>query len=1036
MRSFLSLFFTLTLFISDAQDLKDFYHGLKFRNIGPSRGGRSVASCGVTGDSQTYYMGSTGGGLWKTTDAGITWKNISDGFFEMGSVGSVEVAPSDPNVIYVGMGEHPVRGVMTSHGDGMYKSIDAGKTWEHIGLPMSRHIAEIRIHPNNPDEVYVAVQGALHGPSAERGIYKTIDGGKTWKKIFYVDQNTGCADLSMDPHNPRILYAGMWDHRRLPWQVRSGGPGSALYKSMDSGETWEKLDKGLPEEMGKVAIDVSRANPDVVYANIEAEGEKGGVYRSDDAGKTWKQTSKDRITIARAWYYIEIFADPVDENTVYVLNAPVLKSIDGGKTFNTVRNPHGDQHHLWINPDDNQNIILSNDGGACVTFNGGKTWSSQQNQMTIQFYRVITDAQVPYRVYGGQQDNSTISTASRTNGGGIGWKDWHPVAGCESAFLAFDPNDPKLVYGGCYQGNISVFDHATKTSRDIMSYPTAVLAWNPADMKYRFNWNAPIVANPNDPSIIYHAGNKVLKTTDGGTSWTEISPDLTRNDASKHIDGGAPYTIEGAGGEVYNTISYLAYSPHENGTMYTGSDCGKVYVTKDEGKNWDDITPRGLAESLVNAVDISPHNKSTAYIAVTRYKFNDMRPMIYKTTNYGQSWSKITNGIPNDVFVRVVREDPKVPNLLYAGTENGMYISFNGGARWELLQLNLPTCPITDFTFRDNDMVVATSGRSFWILDDLSAIQASAGRKSTDIVLYKPKPTYALPFSSYRTGGMGENHNGGVYIDYQLPMDIDSGELTLEIFNAEGEMVKGFSSKKQKGLKKFPGSPNPEKLLPTKKGVNRINWDMSKEQLPYINDVFMLGSFDGVPVSPGQYSATLTYNGHRSEVEIDILQDPNLKVDRSAFEERERFIDDIHATFRDVTTSVKSFISVKKQLSQRQKLIKEVDNASELHTLGEEIMDEISAWESNLIQRDQKTFQDVINFPNKLNAELASLASRSSGHDPRLTAGMKQRKQDLMADWNKYRAEMETIVNERIEQYNQSYKNLELPILIISDKSE
>ncbi len=1033
MRSILSFLFVLTLVYSEAQDLKEFYHGLEFRNIGPTRGGRSVASCGVIGDPQTYYMGSTGGGLWKTTDAGISWNNISDEFFKMGSVGSVEVAPSDPNVVYVGMGEHPVRGVMTSHGDGMYKSTDGGKTWSHIGLPMSRHIAEIRIHPQNPDIVFVAVQGALHGPSADRGIYKTLDGGKTWKKIFYIDQNTGCADLSMDAHNPRILYAGMWDHRRTPWQVRSGGTGSGLYKSTDGGESWEQLEEGLPEELGKVSIDVSRANSNVVYANIEAEGEKAGVYRSDDAGETWKQTTKDRITIARSWYYIEIFADPINENTVYVLNAPMLKSIDGGKSFKSVKNPHGDQHHLWINPNNNQNIILSNDGGACVTFNGGQTWSSQQNQMTIQFYRVITDAQVPYRVYGGQQDNSTISTASRTNGGGLGWKDWYPVSGCESAFLAFDPKDPKLVYGGCYQGNISVFDHATRESRDIIAYPTAVLGWNPSEMKYRFNWNAPIVANPWDPTIIYHGGNKVLKTTDEGSSWTEISPDLTRNDKSKHVVGGTPYTIEGAGGEVYNTLSYIAYSHQENGTMYTGSDCGKVHITRNEGEDWTDITPRGLPESLINAIDISSHNNGTAYIAVTRYKFNDMRPMIYKTNNYGQSWTKITNGIPNDVFVRVVREDPKVPNLLYAGTENGLYVSFNGGSRWQLLQLNLPTCPITDFTFRDNDMIVATSGRSFWILDDLSAIQATSGKKSNDIALYGPKPTYALPTRSYRTSGMGENHKGGVMIDYQLPMDIDSGEIVLEIYNDREELVKDYSSKKVKGLKKFPGSPSPEKLLTTRKGINRINWDLTKESLPFINDVFMLGSFDGVPVSPGNYTAKLKFGDQLSEAKITVLQDPKLKVNAESFEERENFIDDLHQTFREVTSSVKSFISIKKQLKQRQSIIEDNDGASDLHAIGEELLEKMSSWESNLVQRDQKTFQDVINFPNRLNAELANLASRSSGHDPRLTEGMKQRKSDLMNEWATSKSEMNIIIYGPIAEYNKEYKNLDLPILILKD---
>ncbi len=1031
MRNLLTLLLIGSICILDAQDVSELYEGLKFRNIGPSRGGRSVASCGVIGDPMTYYMGSTGGGLYKTTDAGISWNNISDKFFKMGSVGSVAVAPSDPNVIYVGMGEHPVRGVMTSHGDGIYKSTDAGKTWTHKGLPMSRHIAEIRIHPTDYNLVYVAVQGALHGPSNDRGIYRSQDGGDTWQQIFHIDENTGCADLSMDSTNPRILYAGMWDHRRSPWQVRSGGPGSGLYKSTDGGDSWEPLTDGLPEDLGKVAIDVSAANSDVVYANIEAKGEKAGVYRSDDGGAKWRQTTKDRVTVARSWYYIEIFADPADENTVYVLNAPMLKSIDGGKTFKTIRNPHGDQHHLWINPNNTDNIILSNDGGACITFNGGDTWSSQQNQMTIQFYRVITDQRVPYYVYGGQQDNSTIAAASRSNGGGLGWKDWYPVSGCESAFLAFDdPQNPQKVYGGCYQGNISVYDQASKTTKDIIAYPTAVLGWNPADMRYRFNWNAPIVANPFDPSMIYHCGNKVLKTTDGGLSWAEISPDLTRNDPSKHVDGGTPYTIEGAGGEVYNTISYMAYSPHENGTMYTGSDCGKVYITRNEGADWKDITPRGLPEALINAVDISAHDPATAYIAVTRYKFDDMRPMIYKTTNYGSSWSNITNGIPDDIFVRVVREDPRVPNLLYAGTENGLYISFNGGKQWQSMSLNLPPCPITDLTFADNDLVVATSGRSFWILDDLSAIQSIGLDGGSSISLIQPKPTYALPSSGRRTGGLGKNHSGGVNIDYYLPMEIDSGELTLELYNSGGVLVRSFSNIKEK-IKKHSGSKSPEKTLSTNQGVNRFNWNLTKEALPSVQDVFMLGSYRGVHVSPGTYRAVLISQDQQSEVPLTVIADPNLDVAEADYVEREAFIDDVAATYHEVIKSVQSFISVKNQLSQRQKVLADMPKAKELHDSGKALMKDIQAWESKLIQRDQKTFQDVINFPNRLNAELANLISRTSGHDPRITAGATERKADLMAEWAQIKSEMKALIENQIAQYSKGYKELNLDALII-----
>lgn len=501
------------------------FHGLKWRNIGPFRGGRSVASTGVIGQPNVYYMGSTGGGVWKTTDNGISWKNISDKFFKMGSVGAITVAESDTNIVVVGMGEHAARGVMTSMGNGVYKSTDAGKTWTHIGLDNTRHISDVIIHPKNPDVIYVSVQGAQYASSEERGIYKTTDGGKSWKKVLFVDTITGASSLSMDMNNPRILYAAMWQHRRFPWKIESGGKNSGLYKSIDGGETWKKLTSGLPKDFGKSGISVSRANSERVFAVIEAKDKKGGVYRSDDAGKTWKQVNNNRVNIARSWYYMEIFADPQNENIVYVLNAPVMKSIDGGKTFTNIAVPHGDNHHLWINPKNNQNLINSNDGGANISFNGGKSWSTQQNQPTAQFYRVITDNLVPYHVYGGQQDNSAIAIASRTNDGGIDWKDWYSVAGGESAFIAFDPDHPETIYGGTYQGNISKWTKSSRAQKMIKQYPELGLSIAPKDAKYRYNWNAPIISSPHNRKIIYHAGNVVFKTTDGGISWSAISPD-------------------------------------------------------------------------------------------------------------------------------------------------------------------------------------------------------------------------------------------------------------------------------------------------------------------------------------------------------------------------------------------------------------------------------------------------------------------------------------------------------------------------------
>ncbi|NCA30773.1 MAG: glycosyl hydrolase, partial [Chitinophagia bacterium] len=728
----ISFFLCLPLFIlaqkkTDATKIEtakpvnetSYYKPLLWRNVGPMRGGRSVTSTGVNGNPLVYYMGTTGGGVWKTEDAGISWNNISDGFFKTGSVGAVAVAESDINVVYVGMGEHAPRGVMSSYGDGIYKSTDAGKTWKNMGLELTRQISSIRIHPKNADLVYIGAQGAIHGASSDRGVYKSADGGKTWNKTLYVDENTGCVDLSMDMNNPRILYAAMWDYRRLPWEIRSGGKGSGLYKSVDGGDTWEKIQTGLPKELGKMSVSVSKANSNKIYLVVESDSQKeqGGLFVSENAGKTWNRISKDHRLVQRAWYYVEAFADPVDENTVYVLNSPAVKSTDGGKTWQSFRAPHGDYHQLWINPTNNKNLIISNDGGAAISFNGGASWSSQDNQPTAQFYRVNADNLFPYNIYGGQQDNTSVKIASQTTSwGGISERDWSYSAGGESAFLAFDPNNPRYVMGGSYQGTIGLLDTKTNEQVGVMEYPVQYQSLQPKDMNYRFNWNAPIIHSIHETGVFYHAGNVLFKTTDMGKSWTAISPDLTTHDTSKMGMSGTPYTNEGAGGENYCTISYVIESPLEKGVFYTGSDDGLVHITKDGGATWTNITPEGVKGTLVNAIEISPFDKATAYIAVNKYKFNDFTPLIYKTTDYGKTWVKITEGIPYGAYARVVREDNEVKDLLYAGTETGFYISYNAGKSWKQLQLNLPVTPITDLKLHQNHLLASTQGRAFWVL--------------------------------------------------------------------------------------------------------------------------------------------------------------------------------------------------------------------------------------------------------------------------------------------------------------------------------
>ena len=1009
------------------------YHGLKWRNIGPFRGGRSVTSTGVIGKPHTYYMGSTGGGVFKTTDDGITWKNISDGFFKTGSVGAIAVAESDPNIVVVGMGEHAARGVMTSMGDGVYKSMDAGKTWSHLGLDKTRHISDVVIHPTNPNIIYVTAQGSQYAPSKERGIYKTTDGGKTWKNILSVNNTTGASSLSMDMTNPRILYASMWQHQRYPWVMESGGENSGLFKSIDAGTTWTKMKLGLPKDFGKSGISVSRANPDRVFAVIEAAGKKGGVYRSDNAGKTWKQVNSNRVNIARSWYYMEIFADPQNENTVYVLNAPVMKSIDGGKSFSNIPVPHGDNHHLWINPTDNKNLINSNDGGANISFNGGKSWSTQQNQATSQFYRVITDNLVPYNVYGGQQDNSAIGIASRTNDGGIDWKDWYSVAGGESAFIAFDPDAPELVYGGTYQGNISTWSRTSREQKSIKEYPELGLSIAPKDSKYRYNWNAPIITSPHDRATVYHAGNVVFKTTNQGINWTIVSPDLTKNEVEKHGPGGAPYTNEAAGGENYNTLTALVESQHEEGVLYAGSDDGLLHITKNGGESWENITPPGIKDGIINSIDISQHNPATAYVVIMRYKSMDLNSHIFKTNDYGQTWTKIVKGLndPNG-FARVVRADKKQQGLLYAGTETGLYVSNDDGAFWQRLKLNLPVVAINDLIIQDNDLVAATSGRGFWILDDLGALQnKSSLNKAIEIVT--PKDTYRIFGGNSKAVGQGQNPRSGVTFDYYLKNNIDSLTLTLEVLEND-KVIRTYTNKKKSNFKSWPGGPSKPQILPSKKGVNRFTWDFRRAPLPSIHKVFIFGGLAGSRVAPGKYTLRMTLGDVVSETEATILPNPKVLSSAEDFVAQQKMLVSIENTVKEMHESVNQMRSAKTQLSHYAKLLKDSKNADSLLEKGKELTKRINSWEENLIQAKQKTFQDVINFNNKLNAQLIQLKSYIDQANPKVTNGAKERFDDLMNDWKVYVDERNDIINTEMKAYNDLFKTLAIPALILEEK--
>lgn len=998
------------------------YNALEWRNIGPFRGGRATAVAGVVQEPLTYYMGATGGGVWKTDDAGKNWRNISDGFFNTGSVGAIAVSESDPNVVYVGMGEAPVRGVMTSHGDGVYKSTDAGLTWEHVGLEKTLHISKIAVHPDNPDVVFVAAQGSPYGATEDRGIYRSTDGGTTWQKVHYVDENSGVSDLSMDMTNPRIVYAAYWDHRRFPWKVQSGGPGSGIWKSSDGGDTWTELTEGLPKKvMGKIGVSVSRANPQRVWAIIEAED--GGLYRSDNGGKNWRLINPDRLLRARSWYYMHIQAHPTDPDAVFIMNAPLLQSTDAGKTFVNMGTPHGDNHQVWVNPEQPQYMINANDGGVNVSINGGQDWSLQNNQPTAQFYRINADNQFPYRLYGGQQDNSSVSIASRANGGGIGWDEFYPVGGCESAYSAFDPDDPKYVYSGCYQGIIDEWNAKTEQTKDVMAYPFQGLGTNPRDVKYRFNWNAPIIASKHDPSVIYHAGNKLLKTSDRGITWEEVSPDLTRNDTS-HIDwGGGPITNEGAGGEIYHVIYYVAESPHTPEVIYAGADDGLLHVTRDGGANWTNITPPNLEEGMVNQIEVSPHEPGTVYMAYNRYKFNDFTPHIFKSTDYGQTWTRMVNGIADDAHVRVVREDPVKKDLLYAGTELGLYISFDGGLKWNKFQRNLPVVPITDLMVHHNDLLVATQGRAFWILDDITPLHHLAEVGDSEFYIYESRS--AVRDNAFRTNNptVGQNPYPGVSIFYYLKEDADSVDLTIDILDSNGELVRAFATNAEENQNK----------IKKKSGMNRFNWNLTKSNFKGVDGVFVGLGAGGHRVAPGSYSFRFTYGGSENTVQVEVKPDPRWEATEEHYAAQQELLTKLREMVEGLQQAANDLRSVRSQLKDLKARIDKED-FEEIHTRADELIKQIDGLEDKMVQPKQKTFQDVINFPNKLEVSLLHIYGTIDGEEPPVTNGQKQRVKDVETSYNAVMAEVNEL-EQSVADFNELIRQQQVPVIAPKKKN-
>ena len=995
--------------------------GLEYRLIGPWRGGRVTTVTGVPGKPQLYYMGATGGGVWKTENAGVTWENISDGQIPVGTIGAVAVAEPDHNVIYVGTGESPIRGVTTSQGEGVWKSTDAGQTFEFIGLPNAGQVSRIEIHPDNADIAYVAVQGQIWAPNPARGVYRTRDGGKTWEHVLKVNPDTGASDLSMDPTNPRILYAAMWHHGRKPWFIKSGGAGGGIYKSTDAGDTWEKLEGGLPGLVGKIGVDVSASRPSRIYAIIEAEPELGGLWRSDDYGETWTLINGHRVLHSRAWYYIHITADPVDPDTVWVLNVPLMKSIDGGENWEKIDTPHGDHHDHWINPDDNNIMINGNDGGATVTFDGGKTWSSIMNQPTAQFYRLITDNQKPYRLYAGQQDNSTVSIAAWTWDGGIGEEDYYPVGGGESAHIAFDPDNPTLVYATNINGTLTEYNHDSKKVRDIIPYPELVYGMDSKDLKYRFNWNPPVITSPHDYETIYVGAQLLLKSTDRGISWTEVSPDLTRNNPANMGRNGGPLTPENVGAEFYHTIFYIAESTTEKGTIWVGADDGLLHLTRDGGANWQDVSPPHRGEAMINAIDLSPHADGTAYLAVTGYKLNDFKPYVYKTSNYGRSWKRIDKGIPARAFVRVVREDPVKKGLLYAGTEKGMFVSYNDGETWQSLDLNLPAVPITDLRARVDGLAVATQGRAFWVLDDMFVVrEAEDGLVNKAVHLYTP-----APMEMGRSGGSGGDFEGAnpsadVPLYYHLRDEADEGAvLIIEITDASGNVVRTYSSEESdhdrcKISNMDPRRPFELEYPPMEKGLNRWAWNLASEDLFCVEAALQNYGYGGPSVVPGEYTATIKLGEASDSATFTVARDP-----RSFASDAE--VAEWAATLKQVKNTTNEVLQALDRARQARARIRDLmagNSDAELQELGSAAISGIDAWEPLINQLKHETYEDEDAWPSMLDGQLGFLMDVIDGSGAPVTAGMRARLQDLQAEWAERQNELRELTDQYIEPIN------------------
>jgi photosystem II stability/assembly factor-like uncharacterized protein len=999
------------VFAGDQQIEPATYAGLKWRLVGPFRGGRVITVAGVLSQPNTYYFGAVAGGVWKTMDGGNTW----DPLFEkqaVSSIGAIAVSDSDPNVIYAGTGEACIRGNI-SHGDGVYKSTDAGKTWTNVGLRDTRHIGDVIIHPTDPNTVYVAALGHAYGPNTERGVFRTRDGGKTWEKVLYLDDRTGAIEIVFDPKNPHVLFAAMWEGWRTPWTLNSGGAKDGLYRSSDEGTTWKRIEgNGMPEgPLGRIAVSASGADSNVVYALIEAK--KGGLYRSDDGGEHWAYINADHRFRQRAWYFTHVWADPKSVGTVYIANTGLYHSSDGGKTFERLQAPHGDHHALWIDPNNPSRMINGNDGGATVSVDGGKNWTTQNNQPTAQFYHVAADNDFLYRVYGSQQDNTSVGIATRTDHGYIGPGDFAPVGGGESGYVVPDPRNSNIVYADDEGPFFTRYDRATGQAQSIQQWPEDISGHAADTQKYRFTWTMPIVISSHNPDVIYHTSQYVFRSNDAGNTWTEISPDLTRNDKAKQKDSGGPITKDQYSVEYYDVVFALAESPKQENVLWAGTDDGLLHITRDGGKNWSNVTPKGIPEwSAISLIDASAFDPAIAYVAVDAHRLDDLHPYIFKTNDFGKTWSKIIGGLPDNSYVHAVREDPARKGLLYAGTETGVWVSFNDGANWQPLQLNLPTTPIHDLIIHNDDLVVATHGRSFWVLDDIGPLrQLTPGISSEPAHLFAPGTAVRtrLGHREKRRFAIAENPPQGAMLYYWLK-EKPKESIKLEMIDGQGKTLRTVSSAVKKEAEEpteFDEEPDVTQM-PVEAGLNLFVWDL-RGQMPMKipKAIYDNGKPAGPLLLPGTYQVRLTVAGKSYTAPIEIKMDPRIKLSPEDLRKQYDLLTKLRDTEDEMNKAILGIRDLNNQLQTLEKRLALVKESKSVADQCTELRKKVRAIEEELIQVNATAQEDEANYPTKLNSKLGYLSGVTDSADTAPTRAELEVFADLdkqlQAELNKWR---------------------------------